>query len=232
VIGFLEVGQGDCTVVVDTVARRALVIDCPQQGVQAAEAFLRNYEIEQLDLIIVTHLDLDHFGGVGRLAESCRPAQLLVNPGTPPSPPTDRSDYRIAVKDLARLHEQGITTLDRAKAGLACSVGGVACRLIAPEWHNVILSLLRSTPDRNRASAIVRIEIRDLAVLVGGDAVGSVWREIARKSPGDLPAHVLRSPHHGGAVAGDFATILKVIKPGHLVHSLGPRNSYGHPNRT
>ena len=60
----VNVGQGDCTVVVDGPTKQALLIDCNSHFDLNAVAALNRLRFSELSAAVVTHSHLDHFGGV------------------------------------------------------------------------------------------------------------------------------------------------------------------------
>jgi beta-lactamase superfamily II metal-dependent hydrolase len=62
----LDVGQGDCTIVVLPAAHgeepSAIVFDCADAYV--AERFVANHAIKRLRAVVASHLDIDHIRGV------------------------------------------------------------------------------------------------------------------------------------------------------------------------
>src|ERR1700722_15895355 len=65
-VSFVNVGFGDCTTMLDKANNQALVMDCPPWGVEAALTALEGC---RLDTVIVSHLDLDHYGGITQLMD-------------------------------------------------------------------------------------------------------------------------------------------------------------------
>jgi glyoxylase-like metal-dependent hydrolase (beta-lactamase superfamily II) len=65
-IWFINVGTGDCTLIMDTATRHAVLVDCPTWGIRDVQRLLLDEDVI-LDTVIVTHWDLDHYGGASRL---------------------------------------------------------------------------------------------------------------------------------------------------------------------
>src|ERR1035438_7290408 len=83
-VSFVNVGFGDCTAVLDRNHNQALLMDCPPWGVEAALSALEGC---RLDTVIVSHLDLDHYGGIAdvvRRVGGCREFRMapVVNLNT------------------------------------------------------------------------------------------------------------------------------------------------------
>jgi beta-lactamase superfamily II metal-dependent hydrolase len=185
--------------------------------------------IEKLDAVVVTHFDVDHFGGIPALVRFYNPGVVFANPDTPMRDDSSAPKYRAALAALADLDDRGLVENRPAWGGERHELGDIRWRFLAPRWKNVMRAVGKRSPDRNVASAVVRIEVGAFVVLVGGDAVGKVWAELldARE---DLRADVFRSPHHGGPFDGDLTELLDTISPSHVAISVGSRNNFNHPN--
>jgi competence protein ComEC len=72
-IYFLNVGQGDGTVVVEN--NRALVIDCFTNTYE----FLSSNNINNVDLLMVTHSDIDHNKDFQRIIDNCKVKKIIFS---------------------------------------------------------------------------------------------------------------------------------------------------------
>ncbi len=64
----IDIGQGDCTLIVEPFCKSIIMIDCGQNRYrdnveEIIFPFLKNLQIDHLDYLIVTHDDFDHSGG-------------------------------------------------------------------------------------------------------------------------------------------------------------------------
>lgn len=78
----LDIGQGDCTLILEPFGRSAVMIDCGQNmyrdNVEKIVApFLKSRQIRKLDYVVVTHEDFDHSGGVDRLCEEVEVEKII-----------------------------------------------------------------------------------------------------------------------------------------------------------
>jgi len=76
---FLDVGQGDCTLIVDGDTHSAILIDCPAGRERIVEQHLRALGIDTLHAAILTHWDLDHYGGFLSVVGSVGCKELYYN---------------------------------------------------------------------------------------------------------------------------------------------------------
>lgn len=61
--------------------RRAIVIDPgPASGIRSLERALEDAGVKRLDLVVLTHIHIDHAGGVGHLLQAFPEAKIVVHP--------------------------------------------------------------------------------------------------------------------------------------------------------
>lgn len=130
-VDFINVGYGDAILVRDVNAPFTMLIDCGDVQIGAsrpdgrrttAADYLRGEGIRALDLLVLTHLHLDHAGGLAHLLPGVRVQEFWTNYlppeevwGCPLSVPTDwpagarclMTSMGIYLKALAHLRDQG-----------------------------------------------------------------------------------------------------------------------------
>jgi beta-lactamase superfamily II metal-dependent hydrolase len=233
-IRFVDVGTGDCSVVVDRATAQGLIIDCPAGGVRKLSRQLSS-DAELVGAsfdVIVTHWDEDHYLGAIEIAGFVRARALYYNHDTLLS--DVRSDRTRRLATLRQLLDAPLrdTELLPVIAGASHQMGHVVWLVLAPTQRELTQAVV--TGDRNAASVVVQIDAYDERVLVGGDADGQTWRRLSYA--GSLPrAGTLRTAHHGGMQRGnasgmDVAALLDHVQPSRVVISVGSRNRNGHPH--
>jgi beta-lactamase superfamily II metal-dependent hydrolase len=230
-VWFVDVGEGDCTLMLDVASRRALLVDCPTTHVDEVQELLSR-EGATLDTVIVTHWDLDHYGGASRLAVGLPVNRVLYNHDT--LFPDEYGTSRIGIVSALK-HFLDIPSADRilesAAAGKKGALGEVRWNILAPNQAELTAAYVARK--RNVASAVVDVSTPCLRILIGGDAVAATWvRLLAAKG---LGSDVLRWPHHGADLAGDDDgkirdEVLEAVQPRFLIVSAGAEKPYGHPS--
>jgi competence protein ComEC len=229
-IWFMDVGSGDCTLVMDVATKRALLVDCPTWRVQEVQRLLSQEGII-LDTVIVTHWDLDHYGGASRLAVGLPVNRIVYNHETLfPDSATPENLIRTALKNFLNIKAAN-QKLGPAEAGESGSFGSVAWHLLAPTHAELTTAYVERK--RNVASAVVDVRVGSFRALIGGDAVGATWQRLLDDA--NLDSDVLRWPHHGADLAGDQSgdirdRVFSAVKPTYVVISAGTKNLYGHPS--
>ncbi|RBY76121.1 ComEC/Rec2 family competence protein [Geodermatophilus sp. TF02-6] len=205
-----DVGQGDALVVPTAPGEAVLVDTGPDVG--AVDRCLDRLGIDTLPLVLLTHLDADHAGGLAG-ALSGRAVGALAT-GTL-SPAEDRADR---LDDAARRAGAQRTVL---VPGDRRTVGGATVEVLAPAPEAAT-----AAAEANDLSLVVRVTQRGVRVLLTGDLGAEAEARLLTRGV-DLRTDVLKVPHHGSADADpDFlaATGARVA-----LLSVGVDNPYGHP---
>ena len=229
-VEFLDVGQGDCTLVVDRSTAEALVIDCIAGSARAVLRRLQQVQVETLD-VLITHWDFDHYPGAVQIAKRFPARNLYFNLDTVRPADASKRDRRqttlLGLEDRALEEARFYSALE----GCSGTVGECTWRLLAPTQREMLEA--HNHEDRNHGSAVVEIASEGIRVLVGGDADGRVWQRLL--VDGTLKTvDVLRCAHHGGGLgrgahAVNDGALLASLRPRALVVSTGTNNVHGYP---
>lgn len=230
---FLNVGQGDATLIVDRQTRAALLVDCPAGHEGTVEQALDRHGA-WLDTAVISHFDSDHSAGLVTLLQtrSCREVLFVQDP-KPTA--TIRAQYR----DLLAACSRGLTTTT-VRRGDSGSLGSLRWHVLSPRGRTVLSA--SAARNRNRASIVLRVVVTpqpgpagvQRTVLLAGDADASVWQNLLDDGD-DLSCDLLLWPHHGaemgpGSTARSLpARVLQAASPRAVLVSVGSRNSYRHP---
>lgn len=205
-----DIGQGNAVLV--RTRGHALVFDTGPVYAPGADAgervllpLLRSLGVRRLDVLMLSHRDMDHVGGapallrglaVGRLHSSLEPAHPLQQAG----PPTQRCE-----------------------AAQAWSWDGVRFELLHPLPVHYDAGL-----KPNDLSCVLRITAQSgRRVVLAGDLQAEQERALVRRVQ-DLRADVLLVPHHGSKTSSS-AELLAAVQPAVALVQAGYRNRFGHP---
>jgi competence protein ComEC len=191
---FLEVGQGDAALVQSREA--AVLIDGGSAipggidlGARAVVPALAALGIRRLDLVIVTHDDLDHRGGIPAVLREVPVAEVWVPHGMRGSEAFE--DVRAAAR------ERGIPVRERGAGSPAVDFGSLR---VTPLWPPPGAAPV-SPNDR---SLVVRIDVTGQRALLPGDLETSAEAALLA-SGADLRADVLKLAHHGSRTSSSEA---------------------------
>jgi competence protein ComEC len=183
---FLDVGQGDATLVQGR--RATLLVDAgvavpggPDLGRSAVVPALRALGVTHLDLLLATHTDLDHRGGIPAVLEAFPVSALWVPRGA-------RGEPGLAVlREAARAHS--VPVREHGAGDPTRRLGDLA---ITPLWPPAATAALSS----NDRSLVVRIEVAGQRLLLPGDIEATAEAGLLANAA-DLRADVLKLSHHG-----------------------------------
>ncbi|MBR0261252.1 MAG: ComEC/Rec2 family competence protein [Selenomonadaceae bacterium] len=211
-VSFVDVGQGDCAVVV-TPHKKCLIFDTGgvrekmfDVGGRVVVPYLKHENIREVDKIFLTHVHEDHSGGAGAIIKKF-PVGEIITAGE------SKSEYA-AVFGIA---ENYLPKLRAGRAGEIFSVDGVQVEILfAP-----------NVGKDNEISNVYRIRYGGITFLITGDLVKEVEAEILREGV-DVQSTVLKVGHHGSATSSS-EEFLRAVKPKCSVICVGYENNFGHP---
>lgn len=180
---------------------------------------LRANGFAAIDLLVLTHADLDHIGAAAALAERIPIRHLWLGPCN-----------RAPAIDQLLTH----LTADRAVHPVArappITWGGVELELLSPD-EDLERSDGRCAVHDNDASLVLRITYAGRTLLLTGDIeADSEASLLARYAPEHLKADVLKVPHHGSRTSSTEA-FLDVVRPTFaIVPGLDRKRAPPHPS--
>ena len=162
--------------------------------------------IRRIRLLILTHYDEDHAGGVPELLARM-PVDVILMPDVP-------DEHRDAIEAAAL---QSGTAVYPVSDSLLTTVGHAELRIYGP---------LSTAASGNDAGICVYAALPELSVLITGDLDSDSETQLLRTQ--DVPqADLLVAGHHGSKYSTS-SLLLRKIAPKAVVISVG-ENSYGHP---
>lgn len=199
---FLDIGQGDATLLLGPAGETILIDGGPDPARLLAK--LRARGVDHIDLMVATHGDQDHIGGLGA-ALGVYPVSRFWHPGH-----TERSDL---YQELLVIVESAGPAVDQPRAGWAAEIGSFRLEVLSPA---------RRFADINNESIVVRVGVGSTSTLLTGDVEATAQAEF-----GPLPVDILKVPHHGAATTD--LRWLEASTASIAVVSVGP-NDFGHPH--
>lgn len=214
-LSFLSVGQGDC-VVFQHRGRTVLVDAAPKvEGFDAGERLaapaLYRLGVKRIDLVLLSHPDGDHIGGLPALSRRFPIGQVVIPARFREHPEMQAvlARARISSSQVVWLESVGHTT-----------IGDYAFTLVCPSDGRY--------PADNDGSMFVRLTGPSISAVLTGDASEEV--EEAMLGAGmDWRAQVLKAGHHGSRTSTGEAW-LNAVGPTMVIVSCGRNNTYGHPS--
>ena len=216
-VRFLDVGQGDAAVL-ELPGGEVLVVDgggFGRSGFDVGERVVAPYlwsrKIRRVDVLVATHGDWDHQGGLHFLAREFAPRELWM------SASAAEQGRLTALADSVRTSGGRVRVLHAGEAVYARRGVTIDC-LHPPDAASV---------SANDSSLVLHLRFGRRSLLFTGD-VEAAGEDAVTAGSAPLPVSVLKVPHHGSATSSGPA-LLRWARPEVAVFSLGAGNSYGFP---
>jgi beta-lactamase superfamily II metal-dependent hydrolase len=224
----IDVGQGDCTLIVSPSGGTLLFDGGPNgKGTSKIIPYLQSLGLSALDYISDSHYHVDHIGGIDEVVnylgiDSVRVAVL------------DRGwSYTTATYQsyAAAVAPKRTTILDSQVVDLG---GGVTVTCLTVNGNGQLSPPFDDKYDENDLCVGLLVEYGDFDFFVAGDLSGtnsSGYHDIETSvglEAGDID--VYRVDHHGSA-SNSNETFVSTLQPEVSIISVGS-NSYGHPTQT
>jgi competence protein ComEC len=208
-VRFLDIGQGDATLIQDGAGANVLFDAGPPEARVYRQ--LRAAGVRRLDLIVSTHQSRDHQGGFHELIERI-PTGLMMENGDGTHDP----DFR---RLIAEADAHGIRHLP-ARAGQLLRVGRLRIEILSPA------PLPPGAPPPEDPNP------RGVAAIVSAGGF-DLWLSADAESDAILPlplrpVEAMKVSHHGSADPG-LPEVLERLRPHVAAIEVGAHNSYGHP---
>lgn len=212
-VHFLDVGQGDSTLII--CGEEAMLIDAGdnEQGTKI-QNYLSNQGVESLKYAVCTHPDEDHIGGMDVILYKFPCETILMT-----DEDKDTDTYRDVVDTMENRGYQRTLPV----TGQQYSLGDAVFTIVGP---------VSMSSDSNNNSIAILLEHGNQKLLFTGDAEEDEEEEIlaeAEASGISLDVDIYKAGHHGSRTSSS-ASFLDAVSPIYAVISCGEENSYGHPH--
>lgn len=206
-----DVGQGDAFVIRSQ--QRFALIDVGRDE-QLIDSCLRELGVSRIDLLVLTHFDYDHVGGLPGALRN-RSVDIAIISGFA----DDRPATSIAIEQLS-------------SSNLVIAHPSISGRLGEFEWD--ILAPTRQAleaRDSNDASVVMLFRSLEMDILLLGDlgeaGQSRIQARVLEKLAESPKPLILKVSHHGSN--DQSAEFHQKLRPDLAVISVGLENGYGHP---
>ncbi|MBI3954479.1 MBL fold metallo-hydrolase [Candidatus Collierbacteria bacterium] len=206
-IVFCDVGQGDASLVIKNNFQMLIDTGPSEKGV--LECLGKNIPFwdRRVEVVINTHPEKDHIGGLREVAKRYKIDTLLIN-------------GEINLESISQ------TKVVRPQDGDRLVYQDLQLDILWPEKQQV----QGVKTDLNKNSVVGRLVFGKFDVLFTGDIGSEEERELADRY--DLSGiEIVKVAHHGSKFSSD-EEMLKEVRPKEAVVMVGKNNSYGHPAKT
>lgn len=210
-ITIFDVGQG-LAVSVQT-QKHALLYDTgpdfsgeADSGSRILLPALRGMGIPRLDLLVLSHDDIDHIGGTESVLQGMPVTNVLTSlPHTHP---------RLALAAHSEACHDGQNWM----------WDGVRFEML----HPAETTAARTSEHDNERSCVLRVSVGQNGALLAADIERKTEQRLLALHPAELRAALLVAPHHGSKSSSSQAFV-EAAHPQYVIFTAGYRNRFGHP---
>ncbi len=214
-VTFLDVGQGDAALIELPDGPRLLVDGGPggarrfDVGERVLAPVLWNRPLARLDVVALSHWDIDHSGGLAAVLTRFRVGEFWESGRAPAGAPDT-----VAALARARVPRRAL------EAGQRLRLGSAVLTVLGPGPGPPLAA--------NDDSLVLRLDWRGLSLVLTGD-LGPRGEALLLERAGPLRATTLKVAHHGSR-SSSGAALLDAVRPRLAVISVGARNPFRHPS--
>ena len=214
-VDFVDVGQGDCTLI--RTADAVILVDAGEAGTaDTVVSYLKEKGIKNIDCCIATHPHSDHIGALYRIFEEFSVDTVLL-PDIPDELIPTTSTYEKFLDGL-----ENVKNIIPAGAGDNFDFGSLNLDILGP---------VKEYDDLNQMSLVSKVSFGNTSVMLTGDAETPAETDMLKKRNVDYSADILKVGHHGSKTSTSEKW-LKTVNPQFAVVSCGLDNDYGHPHKS
>ena len=211
---FIDVGQGDSSLIITPKGKTILIDAGDEAHAKKVLSYVREQGIEKLDLVIATHPDADHIGGIDKVIKNFDIGVFAM-----PDVSAKTNQYKQIQRELkakkmkaTRLYQGDEVQID----------DDIDFEILSPVKG-------KKYDDTNEYSIVAKIVYKDTSFILMGDATMENEVDIINNVP-DIDIDVLKLGHHGSSTSSSDYFITKT-SPKIAIISCGKNNKYGHPHQ-
>lgn len=220
-----NVGLGDCTLV-EYPRGQILMVDTGPKYFnsktntskswfgQRANVWQKHNKINKIDLLVLTHLDIDHSGGLVDVFKNMQVRNLLI------------SNHTSQSKEWKQLMQSGILKEARVNVltdTLSFDFAGSRISILHPDIDF-------NNSDDNDNSIVLRLDYKDFSALLTGDITSETEMLLVQEIPQKLDTDFLKVPHHGSKYSSSIPFI-RAVSPNQACISTSLHNRFHFPHQ-
>jgi competence protein ComEC len=208
-VSFLDIGQGDATLIQDGAGAAVLFDGGPPEARVYRQ--LKAAGVRRLDLMVATHQSRDHQGGLHEVLERIPTGFLLENGYGTRDPDFHRLISEADARDVRHA---------AARAGQVLHAGRLTIRILSPPAP---ASGAPPPEDPNSIGVAAIVSEGDFDLWLSADAESDAILPLPLP-----PVEAMKVSHHGSADPG-LPQALQRLRPQVAAIEVGAHNPYGHP---
>lgn len=218
-IYFIDVGQGDSTLVITPTNKKILIDSGGSEtsnfdvGKSTLVPYLLDRKIISLDYICISHFDSDHCQGFIYLLNNINVKNIIIS---------TQYERTLNFEEIISIAKEKKVNIVKVKAGDTLQIDKfVKFKIFSPadELSN----------DINDNSIVMKLEYFKFSCLFTGDISKHIERKLVEEYGKVLKSNILKVAHHGSKTSSD-ESFIQVVSPQIVLIGVGKNNKFGHPN--
>ncbi|WP_404356511.1 S-layer homology domain-containing protein [Cytobacillus firmus] len=207
---FIDVGQGDSILIKTPNGKNILVDGGKISSDLLVPLYLMEAGVSQVDLMVATHPDADHIGGLVDVLKMLPVKEVLDSGAT----------------HTSQTYLEYLSLIDEKNIPFKVANDGEFIELDS-SLKIQVLNTYDEGEDNNEGSVVLKVSYNDIDFLLTGDADIQAEQEMVEKY--NVEAEVLKVGHHGSDTSSSLS-FLQEVSPEASILSYGEGNQYGHPH--
>lgn len=209
IVHFINVGQGD-SILIETPEGKTMLIDGgPPKAGKPLVDYLREKQIEFIDVIVATHPDFDHIGGLTDVMETFPVGQII-----------ETGKFH-----LTKTYTTYAATIFLKQIPVRIANKGDFIQIDS----NLKIELLNSSSEKkenNPSSIAIKMTYDEVDFLLMADVEKAQEKQMIDEA--DISADIIKIAHHGSKTSSS-RTFLQHVDPDIAILTYSKENDFGHP---
>lgn len=225
-IDFIDVGQGDATLIVTNTNKKILIDGGGSEfnsdfdvGKNTLLPHLLKKKINKLDYVIISHFDSDHVGGILTILNELKVEKVIIGKQFETS---QNYEEFIKIMEKKKIKLYVVETGQKIKVDKDTTMD-----ILWPDTSNIIKENIL-----NNNSLVCKLNFKDKSMLCTGDIEEIAEKAILSKYSDNLNilnADIIKIAHHGSKTSS-ITPFINKVRPKIALIGVGKNNKFGHPN--
>jgi len=208
-VHFIDVGQGDSILIQTPLNRNILIDGGPPEAGKKVVSYLKQQGIKKIDLLVATHPDIDHIGGLTEVLRSVEVEQIVDTGKLHPT--------KTFANYVAEIREQEIP-VQIAEKNVPLEID--------PMIQVDVWNAYDTFKNNNKSSIVLKLTYNKMDFLFMSDVERQQEKSFLKEY--DVEAEVIKVAHHGSNTSSGLK-FLQEVNPEIAILTYSKENHYGHP---
>lgn len=223
-IYFIDVGQGDCTLIKTPYNKNILIDGGGSEfgnfdvGENIVLPYLLDRKVNIIDYLLISHFDSDHIGGLFYIMENLKIKNIIIS---------KQGKETENLKKMKKIIQDKKINLIIVKKGDVINIDKISnIEILFPEQSLIKENII------NNNSIVAQFKCMDFKMLFTGDIEKIAEKKIIElyNNSNKLESTVIKIAHHGSKTSST-KEFLEKVKAKIAVIGVGENNNFGHPNQ-